>query len=46
MLARKLHSKLLVARMHAEPDASEPALPESPGFVVVATVRWVYAQVH
>ena len=40
MLARKLHSELLVARMHAEPDASEPALPESPGFVVVVTVRW------
>ena len=39
-LARPLHSELLVARMHAEPDASEPALSESPGFVVVVTVRW------
>ena len=40
MLARILHSELLVARMHAEPDASEPPLPESPGFVIVVTVRW------
>ena len=37
MLARILHSELLVARMHAEPDASEPPVAESPGFVVVAT---------
>ena len=40
MLARALHSELLVARMHAEPDASELPFPESPGFVVVVTVRW------
>ena len=38
MLARILHMELLVAHMHAEPDASEPPLPETAGFVVDVTV--------
>ena len=38
MLARIMHSELLVARMYAELDASELPFPESSGFVVVVTV--------
>ena len=39
MLARILHVELLVAHMHAEPDMSEPPLPEPAVFVVDVTVR-------
>ena len=39
MLTGILDVQLLVARMHAEPDASELPPPASAGFVIVVTVR-------